>query len=165
MREHGAGIMRWIVEGAVRFLEHGGGRLPSSRRSWRLTSASGAHATTLSSDGLTSARSRSPAPAETFPKVYANFVDWCEENGEQDVTREYTSQRFHDKMDQHYARSDKMSRGSYRRRRMRLYMMRRDPTPGDTDSTRGSVRVLSVCTFLILRPLGKLRNDTTLSTL
>ena len=119
VRDHGPGILRWAAEGAQRFYARGK-RLPLQPKPIREYAARWRDRDDVVKRWISERTEPDPSLKVSFRDTFVNFRDWCEESGESEALRDYTSQRFHDEMDQHYPRSDKKSMGYYQRLGIRL---------------------------------------------
>jgi phage/plasmid-associated DNA primase len=118
-RTHGSGILRWLVEGAQEFLaaDRKLGPQPAAmeaqRRGWKRRD----DVVLRWVEARTEADLHS---AVRFPDCWADFQVWADTEGESAALKEYTSQKFHAELDDHYHRSAKPSNGAYKRLGMRL---------------------------------------------
>lgn len=114
VNEHGSAILRWAVEGAQRFYDRGK-RLPSQPKPIRAYGEQWRDRDDVIKRWLGERTESSPRGKVPFPACYSDFRFWCEECGEDEALRDYPAQRFHDELDQHYARSATKVKGVYSR--------------------------------------------------
>lgn len=111
VRQHGAGILAWLVEGAMEFYDAGRklGRQPEAmegrREEWQ-------DRDDVVKRWLDERTEKAPRRQWVgFAELWDSFEVWCRENGEKAAVDAYTTQTFHGEVDEHYPRSDKKKDG------------------------------------------------------
>lgn len=118
-REHGSGILAWLVEGAKEFYADGCrlGVQPTAmeqqRDDWQ------------DRDDIVKRwleeRTEATRPGrEKNSALWADYREWCEENGERAALSTYTAQKFHAELDTHYPRDGRVLDGVATRKGLTL---------------------------------------------
>lgn len=120
VREHGSGVLAWMVEGAKKYYEAECklGQQPEAMQNRRQSWQERDDIVKRWIDDCVEVKPRKTRRAADY---WNSFRDWCKDQGEDVALREYRARTFHEEMDNHFPDSRGGAlQGSFARKGMDL---------------------------------------------